>query len=317
MQTFVLTPQTPNKYYVRNDIFRYLDKYQDDDTCDDTCSKVENISQEDVSQVDSASNVEKEVVYKTNGIGINDEFETVSKKIDPPAEPIEDTESVQKVAIETSNDSELKDDEEESAADDDTFEDISKGSVFQSSNEPKTYAGILGRSQGSNVNNSKMLINSPEGNSTSSYMNESNANSNAAPTVVVKPIFTASAPAASAPSATQPPARNEPYRFQKKTYNRRNDSKESAKNNDSDSGDGDHYRDKKYPDENQLFIGNLLPGFTDDIVHKIFGKFGKILDIRINRQKIPGNKSRNYGFITFEDPEVVNKIIAQKVGFEY
>lgn len=311
MQTFVLTPQTPNKYYVRNDIFRYLDKYQDDDTCDDTCSKVENISQEDDSQVDNVPNVEKEIVYKTNGIGINDEFETVSKKVDPPTETIEDTETEQKVAIETSNDSELKDDEDESVAEDDTFEDISKGAVFQSSNEPKTYAGILGRSQGSN---SKLLMISPEGNSNSSYMNESNANSNATSTVVVKPLFSGAAPASTVPSNQQPP-RNEPYRFQKKTYNRRNDSKESAKNNDSDSGDGDHYnlRDKKYPDENQLFVGNLLPGFSEEIVHKIFGKYGKIVDVRINRQKIPGNKSRNYGFVTFEDPEVVNKIIAQKV----
>merc|ERR1711963_162906 len=37
MQTFVLAPQSPKKFYVHNDIFRYQDEvFHDDDDADDT-----------------------------------------------------------------------------------------------------------------------------------------------------------------------------------------------------------------------------------------------------------------------------------------
>lgn len=152
--------------------------------------------------------------------------------------------------------------------------------------------------------------------------------------VVPKPPFAVNTSSAqhqqfNAPLLNQ--QRERDHRFPKKSYNRRNDSRESGKNNDSDSADGgDHFGGssmlnsssnitsninvKKYPDENQLFIGNLLPDSSEEIVHTIFGKYGKIVDVRINRQKLPSSgKGRNYGFITFEDPQVVDKIIAQKV----
>jgi len=35
MQTFVLAPQTPNKYYVHNDIFRYQDEVFHDESEDE------------------------------------------------------------------------------------------------------------------------------------------------------------------------------------------------------------------------------------------------------------------------------------------
>ncbi|CAG2174867.1 unnamed protein product [Oppiella nova] len=54
---------------------------------------------------------------------------------------------------------------------------------------------------------------------------------------------------------------------------------------------------------------------NDDDLRNFFTKFGKILDVRINRQNQKqgnNNKTPNYGFVTFENPDIVQQILKQK-----
>lgn len=98
--------------------------------------------------------------------------------------------------------------------------------------------------------------------------------------------------------------------------NKRNDSKDRVRVGDND--ETETYRPPtKYPDENQLFIGNLNSNVTEGDLRQVFERFGKILDIRINRQQnkssTTGKLLHSFAFITYDDPEVVQTIVLQKV----
>jgi RNA recognition motif-containing protein len=86
--------------------------------------------------------------------------------------------------------------------------------------------------------------------------------------------------------------------------------------NDSDSADGDYQNKKQYPDENQVFVGNLPQNIVEEDLRTLFARFGRILDVRINRQnqnKSSNVKTPNYGFVTFETQDIVHTILKQKV----
>jgi len=77
----------------------------------------------------------------------------------------------------------------------------------------------------------------------------------------------------------------------------------------------EHDREQQsYPDEMQVFVGNLPPNIEESELQQFFSKFGKILDVRINRtnQKAGSVKTPNYGFVTFDNPEIVKSILGQK-----
>ncbi|CAG2117356.1 unnamed protein product, partial [Medioppia subpectinata] len=109
-------------------------------------------------------------------------------------------------------------------------------------------------------------------------------------------------------------------------YNRRTDSREmtpgrSGPSGDSDSADGEYREKKQFPDENQVFVGNLPHNIVaEEDLRKLFLKYGNIVDVRINRQNQnrgpttpnPNLKTPNYGFVTFESPDIVQNILRQK-----
>merc|ERR1719492_338571 len=49
------------------------------------------------------------------------------------------------------------------------------------------------------------------------------------------------------------------------------------------------------PDNHQVFIGNLPNGVSNAEVHGVFGKFGTVLEIRLN--------PKNFGFVIFDSAE--------------
>jgi RNA recognition motif-containing protein len=91
-----------------------------------------------------------------------------------------------------------------------------------------------------------------------------------------------------------------------------------AINEERSSGDQQSFKKREqqqtYPDEMQVFVGNLPPNIEEAELQQFFSKFGKILDVRINRtnQKAGSVKTPNYGFVTFDDPEIVKSILGQK-----
>ncbi|XP_011505491.1 PREDICTED: ras GTPase-activating protein-binding protein 2 isoform X2 [Ceratosolen solmsi marchali] len=84
--------------------------------------------------------------------------------------------------------------------------------------------------------------------------------------------------------------------------------------------DGDRRtgRSVGYTDSHQLFLGNLPHNASENDLRQIFERYGRVADLRVHskqtdRTKGPQgtNNTRvpNYGFITFEDSSVVNKVL--------
>ncbi|EEZ98440.2 hypothetical protein TcasGA2_TC000929 [Tribolium castaneum] len=73
-----------------------------------------------------------------------------------------------------------------------------------------------------------------------------------------------------------------------------------------------------FGDQNQLFLGNLPHNATEDELREIFSEFGSILDLRIhtkpaNKVTLPnGRAPPNYGFITYETQSGVQNCLAAK-----
>ncbi|XP_066591823.1 ras GTPase-activating protein-binding protein 1 [Prorops nasuta] len=81
-------------------------------------------------------------------------------------------------------------------------------------------------------------------------------------------------------------------------------------------GDRRGTRPGQYTDAHQLFLGNLPHNASESELREIFERYGKVVDLRIHsktndRSKPQGGSIRvpNYGFITFEDPQVVTKLL--------
>jgi len=78
--------------------------------------------------------------------------------------------------------------------------------------------------------------------------------------------------------------------------------------------DGEEMKKPVFADDQQVFVGNLPQDITEDELKAFFSSFGTILDVRINRtnQKSGAGRTPNYGFVTFDNPNVVKKILNQK-----
>ncbi|XP_061932998.1 ras GTPase-activating protein-binding protein 2 [Apis cerana] len=83
-------------------------------------------------------------------------------------------------------------------------------------------------------------------------------------------------------------------------------------------GDRRGTRQSQYSDAHQLFLGNLPHNASEDDLRQVFESYGRVVELRIHsksndRCKGPqGNntgKVPNYGFITFEDQQVVSKVL--------
>lgn len=78
-----------------------------------------------------------------------------------------------------------------------------------------------------------------------------------------------------------------------------------------------------YSDAHQLFLGNLPHNASEHDLRQIFERYGRVADLRVHskqndRTKGPpgANNTRvpNYGFITFEDSSVVQKVLNDLVS---
>lgn len=65
-------------------------------------------------------------------------------------------------------------------------------------------------------------------------------------------------------------------------------------------------------DNRKLFVGGLPPKVTDKEFREFFERYGQILDsiVMIDRET---KKSRGFGFVTFENPDVANRIVAENI----
>lgn len=61
----------------------------------------------------------------------------------------------------------------------------------------------------------------------------------------------------------------------------------------------------------KIFVGGIDPFVTEKDFHEFFSKFGKIIDAQLMVDKDSG-RSRGFGFITYENPESVDKVTVNK-----
>lgn len=100
----------------------------------------------------------------------------------------------------------------------------------------------------------------------------------------------------------------------------------SGRNSFNDDSNEDRRRStggagSQYGDSHQLFLGNLPHSATEDDLRELFSRFGPIADLRIHsKSTIKGSlgvRVPNYGFITFEDLQSVDKCLSARVRFKF
>ncbi|XP_055500175.1 ras GTPase-activating protein-binding protein 2 isoform X2 [Leucoraja erinacea] len=80
---------------------------------------------------------------------------------------------------------------------------------------------------------------------------------------------------------------------------------------DLDGGEVENRRIIRYPDSHQLFVGNLPHDIDENELKDFFNSFGNVVELRINT-KSSGGKLPNFGFVVFDDPDPVQRILSAK-----
>jgi len=339
MQTFVLAPQSPKKYYVHNDIFRYQDEvFNEGEESVGTSSlpldsaeiepaqiKAQLMAQQaeaakpvapeqkipmeqaanQVGQHLNGSNnsagfegaVQQEIMEVEDTIG---EWKADSEPVasfqqapatNAPQEPVQVWKAPEQPEAEPASASEAEVEESSPPA--------------PVSNEPRTWASMAKQGAGSGAAAKPPAA--PGGGQPTARAGESKEGT---PFSQGKPYRNQRAgsqgrPAPGAPAAPggggPPMAR--PERFSKEEEMGRNRIMSSS-------------------DSQQLFVGNLPHDCTEDHLTELFGKYGKVTDVRINQKQgrdnavARGGKAPafvpNFGFIVFESTDCVERALAAK-----
>lgn len=320
-QTFVLVLQSPKKYYVRNDIFRYQDEIfsEDDNDIDGddnaTLKSSATLTQDD----DNVGYHENEIVR--NGTMYTSE---VSKFTTPlpqrentvspqPELEVESTKSDWDEEEEEEEDEEL---EEEEIQQDRTTEDMAPEVIENPpavSQEPKTYANMVSKNTSSSAPQSLPVTSnttSPVSNLPPPHKSEQPVSYKAegTPTTgnqINRDKNEGGSTFGQGNRASRPRLNSGRTRFE----SGHDTSARSPEDSDADKRKPAFIH---YPDSQQLFVGNLTHSITEEDLKTHFTQFGKVLDMRINTkqtQKIGGGKVPNFGFIVFDDAESVQKVL--------
>lgn len=285
MQTFVLAPQSPKKYYVHNDIFRYQDEVFHDSESD-----VENLEesgeseQEQTEAVSQAEPVPEPTVsqyYDQTSVLSNGNAEIEDRPESPAQKSVEEEpkeEPPEEAAPEPEKEAEIKTPEPEPVPD------------APAEQKPLSWASL--------------------------------ASKNAPP---AQPSTTSAGPAGHAPPIGKPQvARPEvskldgnqgpqPQRTPRLPRERMRE-RERTSVSRTDDGDSDSLsgrRGSRYPDSHQLFVGNLPHNITERELRTYFETYGRVVELRINT-KSGGGKLPNFGFVVFDSPDPVQHILSSK-----
>lgn len=63
----------------------------------------------------------------------------------------------------------------------------------------------------------------------------------------------------------------------------------------------------------KLFVGGINYNSTEDLIYQAFSAYGKILQLRLIRDRITG-MSKGYAFITYDNAESVQNAISEMNG---
>jgi RNA-binding protein Musashi len=78
------------------------------------------------------------------------------------------------------------------------------------------------------------------------------------------------------------------------------------------AGDEDEKKFGRYPDGQQVFVGNLNQDLSEAELRTYFSQYGKVMDMRINTnsKQQSGRRLPNYGFVVFEEKQAVENLLS-------
>lgn len=292
MQTFVLVPQSPKKYYVHNDIFRYQDEvFHDNDT--DTEIQEEVDSEHEMNEIVSpeapaaAPQPQVSAYYEppsvptlSNGSVHQEEPMAVEpaplvKPVPEEAIKVEEPQQPEPVKEEMIETKEIIEEEPQPQQQEEE----------PKSNAPVSWAAMLaGKSAGGP---SPVVKQAPP------------------PQAVPKPVDPK--PLGVGDSAPQPQRAPRGPRDRGPPRDREGSSR-SATLEPEDT------RRSRYPDSHQVFVGNLPHQMPESELKAFFEQYGKVMEMRINKKGSNPNVP-NYGFVVFDDEKTVEKVLGNKGPF--
>ncbi|GAB6028155.1 hypothetical protein CHUAL_002365 [Chamberlinius hualienensis] len=346
MQTFVLALQSPKKYYVHNDILRYQDEvFADDSENDVQENSVENeceVESPSVNETRPNQDIHEHYYQRPLQNGSTARHEVSPQLSSVPTEPVQESILTNLVPVippqistvpatvtvnsspasilpqvatppsqpepEVSSDAEkpeyVSQDEEDyhEKTPNKSPEPTEERSIEPAADEPKTYATMLTKNPGGGSFSSPPNAANVGINSTAGQKNFHNTSSPIRPEIKAD-NFSQQQQRPSRPNNKGPPGNYQPRdRLQRAA---------------DDSTENERRRPLgHYPDNQQLFVGNLPYDVDETALRKVFAEYGNVVDMRINT-KPPMMKGgnlggRNFGFIVFDDPNTVTTILSTK-----
>ncbi|XP_013391571.1 ras GTPase-activating protein-binding protein 2-like isoform X1 [Lingula anatina] len=292
MQTFVLAPQSPKKYYVHNDIFRYQDEvFHDDDNDPDN---LEENGESETDTNDAAvlpENVQDPTVTTSffdtapspqpmsNGsVHMEDQVES------PTEEPVE--EDVPEEVPPQDEDFEVDNSPKSTEAEAETEQ-----PAFPVETKPFSWAALASKNTSSG----------------GSGVAASGGGPAKVPPVKMEPKL--EGPPGGPPQPQRGP-RSAPDNMRPQR-DRRDRGDRPPRPEDADPERGSR-PSSRYPDNQQLFVGNLPHNIEQKDLRAYFDTFGKVLELRINTKNTGASKTPGFGFVVFESSEPVQKILSEK-----
>ncbi|XP_076818520.1 ras GTPase-activating protein-binding protein 1-like [Clavelina lepadiformis] len=311
MQTFVLAPQgdNPYKFYVHNDIFRYQDEVFNDDVTTERSDDEQDLEEElEASQtVQQAPTGFQENLYNpppeaespvlTNGIEQRLEATTLDQRdtptppapenAEPPASPRPSPSPEMEPEHASSPDPESPPEEPPKPPKDP--EPVEEQEPADTKSTPKTF----------------------------SWADLASKNTPAARTSTQQPTVTRT----HRPPAEQPPEASEQTEAPRSSRAPRNNQRGHQRDDERAFGDradgqrrvggpgggaGREQTGFRYPDTQQIFVGNLPNDVVDTELREHFTDFGNVLEVKINHSH---TNNPSFGFVIFEDPKSVDHVL--------
>ncbi|XP_041364926.1 ras GTPase-activating protein-binding protein 2-like isoform X2 [Gigantopelta aegis] len=282
MQTFVLAPQSPKKYYVHNDIFRYQDEvFHDNDSEADNLEEavdseheiIENGQQVEPVVPDSTTTFYESQAPLSNGSTHGDET-------DDSQAPTSQEETKEEEEAE-----EIFEDKPESKSPEPPAEPEPVVTELPAEPKPFSWAALASK-------NSPNVTMQPQ-----------------PPTVTMKSQPVRPDPKPDPGPTPQPQRGPRPPRDRTGDRDRVSISRDDG-DNDSNSG---RRPTTRFPDSHQLFVGNLPHNISEKELKTFFEDYGKVMELRINT-KSGGGKLPNFGFVVFDSPDPVQHILKVKMS---
>lgn len=284
MQTFVLAPEgsVPNKFYVHNDIFRY-----EDEVFDDSEPELDEESADEVEEEHEEQPPTPEHVQETTNGPFGDSHSVLNGDAN---ETLEEVVLEQELEVEPeSKPEEPKPEPEEKHSEEreeSTPPPVPAEPVSPPQEPPKAFSWASVTS--------KNLP--PSGTVPSTGF----------PPHVVKAPASQRGETKSEAQILSPRMRDQRLRDRPGLISRGPRPGREGEQNEFDSR-----RIFRYPDNHQLFVGNLPHDIDENELKEFFMGFGNVMELRINTKGV-GGRLPNFGFVVFDDSEPVQKILNSK-----